>query len=151
MSEVKRIIDQLERSFKGEAWHGPSVLEVLSGVSVENASSRPIEAAHTIWEITLHIRAWLYHVCKRLEGEPFEPTTEQDWPPASATENAWQQTQQDLNDVYEKLQKKVSELSDEDLEVKDVPGKPYTLYFMIHGVIQHNLFHAGQIAVLKKA
>jgi len=152
MKEVKRILDQLKRSFEGEAWHGPSVREVLANVNVEKALAHPIPAAHSIWEITQHIAAWQHYVCKRLEGDPFEATPELDWPPiASRDDEGWQNSLQKLEEGYQKLVAAISRLSDEELDEKEVPGKPYNLYFMIHGVIQHNLFHAGQIALLKKA
>jgi uncharacterized damage-inducible protein DinB len=152
MKETKRITDQLKRSFEGEAWHGPSVQEVLVNVSWEKAAAHPIPAAHSIWEITLHISAWQNFVCQRLQGKVFEATPEQDWPTSSShDEDAWLKTLQQLESGYEKLFTEVSKLSDKDLDEKEVPGKPYNFYFMIHGVIQHNLFHAGQIALLKKA
>ena len=152
MKEVQRVLDQLKRSFEGEAWHGPSVREVLANVNAQKAMAHPIPAAHSIWEITLHISAWQHYVSKRLQGEKFEATPEQDWPLVSSSdENAWQDAQNQLESGYQKLTAKIMELSDDDLEQLIVPGKPYNLYFMIHGVIQHNLFHAGQIALLKKA
>jgi uncharacterized damage-inducible protein DinB len=151
MKEAKRILDQFKRSYQGEAWHGPSVREVLENVNAEKAAAHPIPAVHSIWEITQHIAAWQHYVCKRLQGQAFEATPEQDWPMAdSRDEQAWQDTLQELDSGYQKLVAHLSQLSDKDLE-KEVPGKPYDLYFMIHGVIQHNLFHAGQIVLLKKA
>ena len=74
MSEVKRINDQLRRAFDGEAWHGPSVLELLKDVSAVQAAAHPIEGAHSIWELALHIAAWENVARKRIvEGVPFEP------------------------------------------------------------------------------
>ena len=152
MKEVERILDQLQRAHEGEAWHGPSVMEVLANVNAEKAVARPIPAGHNIWEITLHIAAWQNFVCKRLEGEAFEATPEQDWPAVPVKDDEhWQQTIQDLEKGYGKLYAAIQRLNDDDLENKFVPGKPYTIYFLLHGVIQHNLFHAGQIALLKKS
>jgi uncharacterized damage-inducible protein DinB len=152
MKEVKRILDQLKRAHEGEAWHGPSVREALANVNAEKALAHPIPAAHSIWEITQHIAAWQHYVVKRLEGEPFEATPEQDWPPiTSSTEDGWQNTLNKLEDGHQKLVAAISRLSDADLDEQIVPGKPYNLYYMIHGVIQHNLFHAGQISLLKRA
>jgi uncharacterized damage-inducible protein DinB len=151
MSEIKRVLDQLKRAFEGEAWHGPSVREVLKNVNAEKAAAHPLPAAHSIWEITQHIAAWQHYVCKRIGGEQFEATPEQDWPiAASKDEKAWGETLQNLEDGYRKLMAAIGRLKDSDLDNTYVPGKPYTVYFMIHGTIQHNLFHAGQIAMLKK-
>ena len=54
--EMMRLEEQLRRALDGEAWHGPSVLEVLAGVSAEQASSHPIPGSHSIWELVLHRR-----------------------------------------------------------------------------------------------
>ena len=152
MKEVKRILDQLKRSFEGDAWHGPSVREVLANVTAEKAAAHPIPAGHSIWEITQHIGAWQEFVTIRLEGKQFEATPEQDWPAVPLKdEEAWQKTLQSLEKAYQKLTAAIGQLKDENLDNQIVPGKPYPLYYMIHGVIQHNLFHAGQIALLKKA
>jgi hypothetical protein len=55
MSEIHRIADQLKRSLEGEAWHGPALRELLSGVTAKQAAARPLAGAHSIWEIVLHI------------------------------------------------------------------------------------------------
>ena len=58
MSEIHRILDQMDRAFSGDAWHGPSLMSVLDGVSAEDASKHPIRGAHSIWELVHHIGAW---------------------------------------------------------------------------------------------
>lgn len=150
MSEISRIIDQLQRAFEGNAWHGPSVLEALQEVNAEQALKKPITAAHNIWEIVLHITAWHIAVTQRLEGYAVELSKEEDWPPVNnSSENSWNSALQLLNESYENLLKKVSGLSDADLN-KTVPGRDHSAYFLLHGIIQHDLYHTGQIAILKK-
>ena len=70
MRELDRITDQLRRAFYGESWHGPAVQEVLAGVTSQQAASKVISGAHTIWELVLHIAAWKSIVQARLRGEP---------------------------------------------------------------------------------
>ena len=151
MAEARRIQDQLRRALQGEAWHGPSVLEVLAGVTAARAAARPLAGAHSIWEIVLHITAWVDAVRRRLGGQPVELAPEQDWPPLNdTTEAAWSQSLEDLSNAHAELLKAVSRLDGSRLN-ETVPGKEYSVYFMLHGVIQHDLYHAGQIAILKKA
>lgn len=89
MSEVKRIGDQLRRSHEGIAWHGPSLLELLNGVTADQASRRPVPAAHTIWELVLHITACKEVVTRRLTGETVpDLPPEEDFPAVSF--GAWQ-------------------------------------------------------------
>jgi uncharacterized damage-inducible protein DinB len=151
MSEIKRISSQLRRAYEGEAWHGPSLKEVLNGVTAEQAAAKPVANAHSIWEIVLHIATWEDASRRRLGGETYKPTPEQDWPPVTETdEPAWKQTLEALEKGHLGLREAVSALDDSKLK-GIVAGEKYSVYFMLHGVIQHDLYHAGQIALLKKA
>ena len=69
MTEIERILDQLKRAYEGEAWHGPSVREALAGVSAAQAHARPLNNAHSIWELTHHIAVWENAGRRRLEGD----------------------------------------------------------------------------------
>jgi uncharacterized damage-inducible protein DinB len=153
-SEAARIADQLRRAFDGEAWHGDSVFEILEGVTAEQASARPIPNTHTIWELALHIAAWDGAVLRRLSGVVVALSGAENFPPVrDASEVAWRETLAELRRVHEKLVAAVAALPDPRLDDL-VPGKEgahYTFYYMLHGVVQHELYHAGQIAILKKA
>ena len=151
MSEIDRIADQLRRAYEGEAWHGPSLREILAGITVEQAARRPLPQAHTIWELVLHIAAWESIVRRRLGGEAVEATPEQDWPPVRDTgDAAWKTALDDLDRGHHQLRQAIAALSDDRLRQK-VVGQKYSTYGMLHGLIQHDLYHAGQIALLKKA
>jgi len=90
MTEIDRILDQLERSRRGEAWHGPSLEEALANIDAATAAARPISNAHTIWELALHMASWQDVVRRRLAGEEVVPTPTLDWPEADeASEAAW--------------------------------------------------------------
>src|SRR5690242_13149372 len=102
-SEVDRIRDQLRRAFEGEAWHGPSVLALLDGVTAQQAAAHPIQGAHSIWELTLHIAAWERACKRRLEGDPAQLTDQEDWPISDTSEAAWEQTKQQLIDNHREL------------------------------------------------
>jgi uncharacterized damage-inducible protein DinB len=151
MSEVTRILDQLKRAFEGEAWHGPSVNEVLAGVTAAIAAEHPIRGAHSIWEIVLHVATWERAVRRRLEGDPAAVPDEEDWQLVTDTkEEAWQDALSALTSGHLALRKAIAALTDADLD-KAATGQFYTVYFMLHGAIQHDLYHAGQISLLKKA
>lgn len=150
MTEVERIADQLRRAYEGGAWHGPSVSEVLQGVNAQTASKRPIPNAHTIWEIVHHIHAWQDATLRRLKGQAVKLTHEQDWPPVKASdEQSWKSDLLILEKSAKALLAAVNRLKDADLQ-KPISGGDYNFYFLLHGLIQHDLFHAGQIALLKK-
>ena len=90
MSEVYRLLDLLQRTHDGDAWHGPSVVAVLDGVDAAAARARPIAAGHTIWETALHILAWRREVEQRIGGKA--PTLPEcgDWPPMPADDCGFQ-------------------------------------------------------------
>ena len=152
MSESRRILDQMDRAFSGDAWHGPSLMHVLEGIRAEDASKHAIRGAHSIWEIVHHIGAWNRIVRQRLEGEAVKVTAEQDWPPVwEVSEIAWKRALETLRESRAGLRKLVGSLGDDQLEEDLVGGSGVSRYAALHGVIQHDLYHAGQIAILKKA
>ena len=150
MSEIERIQDQLKRAFEGPAWPGASVLEALDGVSATRAAKRPIKGAHSIWEVALHIGVWEDVVRRRALGEKFQPTDAQDWPAVGAkTPAAWAAVIRKLKAGHAKLREVVASYDDARLDQPMVPGGS-SAYVQFHGAIQHDLYHAGQLAMLKK-
>lgn len=153
MSETARIADQLRRAFSGEAWHGDSLLEILNGVTAAQASARRIPHAHTMWELVLHIAAWDGAVLRQLSGEAVTLSDDQNFPSARDTsETAWRQAVEHARRVHEELVEAVAQFPDARLgdRVPGEQGSHHTYYYMLHGVAQHELYHAGQIAILKK-
>ena len=150
MSEIARIQDQLKRAFEGPAWAGPSVLEALEGVSATRAAKRPIRGAHSIWELTLHLAIWADVVRRRALGESYHPTQVQDWPAVRVkTPAAWAVAIRRLKAGHQALIDVVAAFDERRLDQPLVPGGN-SAYVQFHGAAQHDLYHAGQIAVLKK-
>jgi len=151
MTETHRINSQLKRAQEGQAWHGPSLRELLDGVTAEQAGARPIPNAHSIWELVKHIITWEQIARRRLEGESqIEIPDEINFPPVTDTgEAAWQATLQSLEASHRSLREGIKKIDDAKLE-EIAPGTSFSIYFLLHGVVQHNLYHAGQIALLKK-
>lgn len=155
MSEVARIRDQFRRAFDGEAWHGPSVMALLKGVTAEQAAAHPIPGAHSIWELTQHIRAWEGACLRRLNGDPAQLPDNEDWSAIDDyNEAAWEKTKQDLIDTHQQLLQALASLDDSRLDqpiINDPETDYSSVYVTLHGGVQHDLYHAGQIAILKKA
>ncbi|HEV2114766.1 MAG TPA: DinB family protein [Terriglobales bacterium] len=150
IEEIARISDQLKRAFEGDAWHGPSVLEVLEGVNAHAAAAKPVSGAHSIWELVLHIAAWDGAIRRRMDGQALQLTDEQDFPAVKDTsDTAWRNAIENLKQRHAELIKGVLAMPDYRL-TSQVPGKDYDFYHMLHGAVQHELYHAGQIALLKK-
>jgi uncharacterized damage-inducible protein DinB len=157
MAEVERLADQLQRAFYADAWCGPSLLETLEGVSATQAASRPLARAHSIWEIVLHVSGWKRVVHRRLEGEAVRLPEEGDWPQVvDASEQSWQQTLAKLRARHEALLAAVRGLDEARLddvlitESSRETGGGVSCYVTLHGAAQHDLYHGGQISLLKK-
>lgn len=150
MTEIQRIVDQLNRAFAGEAWHGPAVREILDGITAPQAAARPFNGTHSIWELVLHIAAWEGACRSRLAGERAQLSDAEDWPEVTSTnEEAWEQAKEALKQTHEELGQAVSGLDETRLDQPIIEGMG-SVYVTLHGVIQHTLYHAGQIAILKR-
>ena len=155
ISEVDRIRDQFRRAFDGEAWHGPAVLALLDGVTAQQAAAHPIPGAHSIWALTLHIAAWDRAILRRLQGDRAQLSDEEDWRPIYDTsDEAWEHAKQYLIDTHQQLLQAVAAVDDSRLDQPIISNASFSsssVYVTLHGGVQHDLYHAGQIAILKKA
>ena len=150
-AESARIANQLERAFSGKAWHGPSLRFLLRGIRAEQAAKRPVINAHSIWELVLHITAWDRVVCERIQGgKTTQLPKELNFPTVSDTsEKAWKKTLKELEKQHKALLAAMRAFPDKKLH-NNLTGGDYTFYITMHGAVQHDLYHAGQIAILKK-
>ena len=147
-NETFLIADQLRRVYDGPAWLGPNLKELLSGVTEDKAKQRPLPNAHSIWEITLHITAWLRVARERLSAsETRDPTEEENWPAVSGT---WQDALGGLEPEVKAFEQAVMTYPPERLTELAPASEPQTFYILLHGVVQHCAYHAGQIALLTK-
>lgn len=154
MSELDRIADQFRRSLEGEAWHGPSVLETIKGITAKDAAAHPIPSAHSIWELVLHITAWVKVCERRLRGDRAQLSDDENFPPVTdVSEAAWEKTRADLSSSHELLIEAIRNLDESRLDqpiIDDQSISYSTTYVTLQGGVQHSLYHAGQIAILKK-
>lgn len=144
--------DAIERSVSGPMWHGSALVDQITDVTAEQAAERPVPGAHTIWELVHHITAWTEIARQRLAGTmPGEATPEQDWPPVRDTSaDAWRAAVERMKEAHRELAADVAKLDDAVL-IGRVPGKDHSVLVMLHGVIEHDAYHGGQIAILKRA
>jgi uncharacterized damage-inducible protein DinB len=151
-AECLRIADQLRRAFEGKAWHGPALRELLSDVEAPQAHAHPLGGTHSIWELVLHIAVWTRAALGITQGQAMAKIvgTKEDWPVVSdASPAAWNEAQQRLFEVKEQLAAAIEQFEDARL-TETVPVRQYDFYYLFHGIVQHSLYHAGQIALPKK-
>jgi uncharacterized damage-inducible protein DinB len=151
MNESERLAKELEKALNGGAWHGPSWRELLAGVTREEALERPVAGAHNIAEIVLHVTTWQDVVRRRLQGDSPEVSDAEDWPrPALEGESAWQATVERLFVTARSLRETLARFPVERMQERR-PGMDQTWYAMLIGELQHVLYHAGQVSLLRKA
>jgi uncharacterized damage-inducible protein DinB len=157
MSEADRLLDQFTRAHDGDPWHGSPVKAILKGVTAEQAATRPPNGAHSIWELVLHMTGWRNEVAERATGKPAGTPAGGDYPTiGEPTPARWKAALAALDASHEHLMKVVRGMSDEQLmkPTNDPRSRPLgtgvSYYQLLHGIVQHDAYHAGQIAILKK-
>ncbi len=146
MPEAKRIADQLRRALRGPAWHGDSLAEILEGVTAEQAAKEAIPGAHSIHRLVLHLAAWAEIALERVtKGETREVAGAEDFP----MPGRWEGDLEQLFLSTGALAAHIENMSDTELEFVLKPNTQ-SVYQLLQGIVQHHLYHAGQIALLKK-
>ena len=147
-TEKEKILSLLQRTYEKGAWHGPSVKEVLEKVSAESVFNK-LPNTHSIIELVMHMSTWRIFVTKKLEGDDaYKVSDEQNF----RSDANWTKAVHELEESQQSLISAISNFPEEKLSslVPQVSDK-YTYYTLIHGVIHHDLYHAGQIMLINKA
>ena len=157
MDEIGRILEQFRRAYDGDAWFGPSIRAALEGVDARGATTRPLDSAHTICEIVLHVTAWTREVMRRLRTGVARDPEDGDWPvQVVTTDSDWEAILGRLEAAHAGLLEAVAALDNTQLDARigDVRdralGSGVSLYVTLHGLAQHHAYHAGQIALLRR-
>lgn len=151
---VQILLRTLDQGFDHKSWHGPILKGSLRGMSAEQAAWRPGAGRHNVWELAVHAAYWKYSVLRRLRrGEEIRfPLKGSNWfprPEGEVSEKAWKADLQILTDMHRDLRAAVADLEDQDLEI--IPeGSKTRLVDLVIGVAHHDIYHAGQIQLLKK-
>lgn len=150
MSAIQRILDHYDGVLHGEPWHGDAVWPVLDSISAQEAAARPIPSAHTIWEIVMHMTFWENVAAQRLAGLRAGLMEELNFPPMpAATEENWRKTLDQFRDSNRVFRQALAKLDPRKLDELTAAGKR-TFYGEAHGIVEHHVYHLGQIVFLKK-
>ena len=153
MKYTERLADLFRAAHDGTTWHGQSVTEVLQNISVEAAAANPIADHHSIWDYVLHIVNWRVFAIRNLKEEtPYivDLNTDLDWTPITDfSEEAWKSALEKFQQSAVELEEGIRAMDENQLFEK-VPGSKHNWYVTLHGVIQHDIYHSGQIMLLKK-
>lgn len=151
-SELRTLLRTIDESFSKRAWHGPNLRGSIRGLSARQAAWRPSTKRHNIWEIVVHCAYWKYVVRRRLLGgkKGSFPLIGSNWfrRPEHESEVAWKRDIQLLEDMHALLVEAIEDLKPADLKKKI--WKTWSTHSTIAGIAMHDVYHAGQIQLLKR-
>ncbi|MBI4913044.1 MAG: DinB family protein [Acidobacteria bacterium] len=151
MSELERLQDQFKRLFNGPAWHGPALLELLQDLSALEARTRPLPGVHSPGELLRHMLAWRQLVIHRLRGDDaYRVSDAQNWAGCAADEAEWTSDLEAFRASQRELMLLLGRFNPGLLDVQ-APGSDVSWYTLFHGLLQHDIYHLGQIGMLKRA
>jgi hypothetical protein len=147
---IQILLALVDEAFERTAWHGPTLLGSIRGVTAANADWRPAPGRHNIRELTVHAAYWKYAVRRRLTGDTRGSFALKgsNWFDADPS-RTWQQERRLLIDEHRKLRAAIAAFPPRALG-KPVDARRQTAVFTIRGIAAHDLYHAGQIQLLKR-
>jgi uncharacterized damage-inducible protein DinB len=152
LQPVASLLESLGEAYDAKSWHGPTLRGALRGVRVEQAVRRPAPGRHNIRELAIHCAYWKYAARRQLTGDVLArfPLAGSNWfPRDDADPAAWKRELAVLADQHRQLRDAVERLTARDLAAR-APRSKYTRGFILRGAIAHDLYHAGQIQLLKR-
>jgi uncharacterized damage-inducible protein DinB len=153
LSALDVLVGQIDQAFDRKSWHGPNLRGSIRGLDAATAAWRPAKDRHCIWEIVVHAAYWKYAVRRRLLGEKRGsfPQKGSNWftRPLTLSEEAWREDVRLLEECHRTLRRAVDALSPSELDRKPSGSKVSNLD-LIRGIAAHDVYHAGQIQVLKR-
>jgi hypothetical protein len=150
---VRSLLAQLDEAYDRRSWHGTNLAGSLRGMNAAEAGWRPSPRRHSVWEVAVHAAYWKYAVWRGLAGEKRGsfPRKGSNWfpVPVPPTEARWRADRALLGECHRRLREAVAGLADADLG-RRATGKKETVGRLVRGVVAHDLYHAGQIQLLKR-
>lgn len=144
MTQTQRIADSYHAVTIKGAWYGPSLAELIAKTSPEEAVTPPVPGAHSISTLLQHLLLWNERVRKSCEGTAMPRwDAEKEWAEPSIP---WNELVARWNQSRDGLEDKIRSFPVADL-VKQVPGRNYPYETLLPGIVEHTIYHSGQIAM----
>ncbi len=149
---IEAIIRNMEVTLSGEPWFGRAIYEILAEVDVSKVYIRPNQAEHSLIDILYHMNTWAEFALKRIEydkNHDLAASEELDWREIDPKIHTWEKGVAEFKSLHEKIIALLQTKDDEFLK-EIVDYRQYNFRFLINGLVQHNIYHLGQIAYLNK-
>lgn len=149
MTVVQQLLERYDQTLHGDAWYGDPVWKILQGISADCASAHLIPGTHNIWQLVMHMEFWERIAGRRFSG-PVTPEEAGNFPDTPGpSEAAWRETLESFRASNREFRDAIARLDSDALD-SNTPGGQRTFRYELVGVIEHHIYHAGQIALLKK-
>jgi len=149
MNQIEQLLEQYNQTMTGDAWYGDPVWRILDGIDARCAVASPF-GGHTIWQLVMHMLFWEDVATRRLTG-PVSPDLAGNFPEMPVLdEQSWQGTLDQFRASNERFRVALSLANPVRLD-ENTPGGQRSFRYEIVGVIEHHIYHIGQISLLKKA
>jgi len=149
VNEIQRLIERYEQTLHSDSWYGDPVWKILEGIDARCAAAQLIPGTHTIWQLVMHMEFWERIAARRFSG-PVTPEEAGNFPATPAPDEAeWQKTLESFRASNREFRQAISQLDAGTLD-SNTPGGQRTFRYELVGVVEHHIYHAGQIALLKK-
>jgi uncharacterized damage-inducible protein DinB len=150
--ETQAIIRRIETINSGEPWFGRAVFILLEEVDPKKVYTRPNDTEHSMIELLYHMITWVDFTLKRVENDKTNDLAaygESDWRPINPKVHTWKKGLAEFKAIHKKI---VTLLKDkDDTFLKEIVDyRKYNFRFLLNGMIEHNIYHIGQIAYINK-
>ena len=150
--EIQSIIKNLKNTLSGQPWFGRPVYDILAEADESKVSIKPGDTEHSQLELLYHMITWADFTLKRLhhdDEKDMKHFEELDWREIDPKKHDWKKGVAELKAIHMEIIKATEQKQDEFLK-EIVDYREYNFRFLLNGLIQHNIYHLGQIAYLNK-
>ena len=149
MTEIQQLVERYDQTLNGDAWYGDPIWKILQGIDARCAVAQLIPGTHTIWQLVMHMEFWERIAARRFSG-PVTPDEAGNFLATPAPNEAeWQKTLESFHASNREFRDVITRLDSGSLD-SNTPGGQRSFRYELVGVIEHHIYHAGQIALLKK-
>lgn len=151
MSTLTGIIKKMKQVFEGDPWYGKSVMKIIADVNESIIYQKPNASAHSAIELLYHMINWEEFTLHQLEGSVNDPSRYelQNWREIEPQTHTWSEGIAAFSAMHKRIVE-ILNASGEDILEKEVAYRKYNMRFLLDGLIDHNIYHAGQLALLQK-
>jgi len=151
--ETQYIIKSFESTLSGQPWFGRGVYEILKEVDEAKANTKPNGTEHSMIELLWHMNTWAEFTLASLENktsEEMKVIEANDWRTIDPKTHTWKNGIEQLKATHKRIVELLNQKEDDNFLKDIVTNRKYNFRFLLNGLVQHNIYHLGQVAYVKK-